>query len=182
MAAVYHGGRGFTLIELLLVASFLLVLAGITFPRLNGSVRSASIQEAAEDLGELLRHARAEAVHRRLSVRFTLEADLSHFSITLQDRSDPSGRRFVPFQDVFLDKRRRLPAGVTLDRMYADGQRLQLPTLDLQPSGVDVRRVLRLHDAEGRVRYILLGTWLDECQVTVQPPEGVPETVLDLAG
>lgn len=56
--------RGFTFIEILVVVGILIILVGITAPRLGGMLDHSQFQAASRDLVGLLRYARDTAVVR----------------------------------------------------------------------------------------------------------------------
>ena len=69
--------RGFTLIELMIVLAVLAIVVSIALPNLRVMIANTQIRSVAESVRNGLQLARAEAVKRNESVRFTLNADRS---------------------------------------------------------------------------------------------------------
>ena len=68
---------GFTLIELMIVLAVLAIVVSIAVPNLRVMIANTQIRSVAESVRNGLQLARAEAVKRNESVRFTLNADKS---------------------------------------------------------------------------------------------------------
>ena len=68
---------GFTLIELMVALAVLAIILSIALPNLRVMIANTQIRSVAESVRNGLQLARAEAVKRNESVRFTLNADKS---------------------------------------------------------------------------------------------------------
>lgn len=68
---------GFTLIEIMVVVAVLAIVLSIALPNLSVMIANTQIRSVAESVRNGLQLARAEAVKRNESVRFTLNADRS---------------------------------------------------------------------------------------------------------
>ena len=68
---------GFTLIEMMVVVAVLAIVMSIALPNLRVMIANTQIRSVAESVRNGLQLARAEAVKRNESVRFTLNADNS---------------------------------------------------------------------------------------------------------
>lgn len=71
-----HGG-GFTLIEMMIGLAVMGILLGIALPAFNQFLQNTKIRNAAESTITGLNLARAEALRRNATVRFTLVSDLT---------------------------------------------------------------------------------------------------------
>ncbi len=162
--------QGFTLIELLLVVTLICVLASVVLPRLKGSVRSAGLREGAQDMADVIRFARAEAMRRRLKTRFNVNASGSEYWLEVQNAETAYEEQFTAFDDPLLDTWRSLPRGLRVERISEGEQVVRNDAIVFNPDGVSVPCVIGLTDETERRTEVRIGPWFDE--VTVVEHQG----------
>ncbi|MBI3601488.1 MAG: prepilin-type N-terminal cleavage/methylation domain-containing protein [Candidatus Omnitrophica bacterium] len=107
---------GFTLIELVLVASILLVLAGLSVPRFQRTFLSLSVKDSAFNLAKLITLARQEAVWERKNFKISFnvvkgqyqlwEIDESSVPLSYKKVAGRMGKLFALPRGVFLKSSR----------------------------------------------------------------------------
>ena len=86
-----RGRTGFTLFELLLVLAVLVLLAGISWPRLMRFISEQRIQESSEAVRRELDRTRVHAIDAGLTYQFRYEPGGRNFVILPYDRPDTAG-------------------------------------------------------------------------------------------
>ena len=153
--------------ELLLVVALLSILVSVVFPRLKGSVRAAGLEEGAQEVAELVRFSRAEALRRRLRVRFDMDAQGRKYWIMVQDGQASHHEQFTSFGDPFLDARRALPRGVRIARIREGEAITRARSVVFRPDGVSAPYTLELTDEMDRRARVKVGPWFDEVSVSI---------------
>lgn len=106
-----HGSRGFTLTELMVAVAVLGVMASVAMPNFKLWLENGRIRTAAESALAGLQLARAEAVRRNASVRFSLVSDLTSACAT-----SASGKSWVVSRDSPATKCDVAPSDTTSPR------------------------------------------------------------------
>lgn len=163
------------MLELLLVITIIAVLSAIAYPRLTKAVRSAGVKDAAEQMAEMVRFARAEAIRHELRTRIKVSEDGTSYRLELQDREAGNQDVFTGFGEDFFDNDRLLPSGVRVDRMLDSGQVLGTRVIVFTPDGISPAYKIHLTGNDGQKAFVEIGAWFD--QVTVSfPVQGANET------
>ena len=157
--------KGFTFVELLLVCTLIAVLTSVSFPRLSGSVRSARLEESAEELAEFVRFARAESMRRRLKVRLNIDKEGREYWLSVQDRENLYREQFVEFGDSLLDEPRRLDNSVSIETIEIQDVLRPPENIVFSPDGVSPDCAIRLVDNRDRSTRIEIGPWFDQVKV-----------------
>lgn len=79
-AARPHPEAGFTLLEALVILAIMGLAAGISFPAVSAAFRYQDFLDGATRFEAALRSARAEAMRRGVSVRFSVSSDQRGFA------------------------------------------------------------------------------------------------------
>ena len=99
-----HKQLGFTLIELMVALGVLAIVLSVALPNLRVMIANTQIRSVAESVRNGLQLARAEAVKRNESVRFTLNADKSWQVGCLTAIADLDGDGLADCPTVIMQK------------------------------------------------------------------------------
>jgi len=108
--------RGFTLLEMVIVLAILVVVVGLGWPALRGSLQKSRLHDAAKQVRIELARARVEAIESGSPCQFRYEEGGERFEITGSVVSDEAAQR--AWEDMHqppasLANEFRLPEGVT---------------------------------------------------------------------
>ena len=154
--------RGFTLIELLLVTTLLVILAGVIFPRMSKPVRARSLETNASDLAHFVRFARREAMRLEEDLTLHFSEDGASYWLSRGEARDGVGSDEVP---RFFEERYHLSAGIAIDEIARNHERVKVREVVLSPSGSGPEMSYRIRDGQGATRYVVSGAWVDDVSV-----------------
>jgi Tfp pilus assembly protein FimT len=154
------------LVELLLVVGLIGILIGVTYPRLNKSVRSREHVDSVDRLGALVRFVRKEAVRKGRRTRLCFEPGGTGYWVEIQHPEAIHAEHFTEFGDSLLDKRRTFPVGIQASRLLEGSGVQRLHPIVFSPDGLGQPCTLVLGDGISDSWYIQLGSWYEELSIT----------------
>jgi type II secretion system protein H len=157
---------GFTLIELLLVLTLITTLTAIAVPSLGKSVRHLAKKSAAEELAEVVRFGRAEAVRRGRPLRLIYVPETNAYRLEAQQAGLALEAGFEVIEDALFAQYTPLPTGVALEIPAAPHDASSM-TVVFPASGVMEPVDLLMRDGEDEL-VVRLGAWIDEVAVLSQ--------------
>ena len=152
----------FTLIEVLLVCVLIGVLVSVSLPKLGGTSRNLRFNQTLEDLERSIRFARAEAVRRKLKVRFEVERGGREYRLSLQEVQVTFREDYGSFGDTFLDQDHILPDGVQIEKIKGNANAEEIRQIAFTPDGVSSPYKVHLRDNHDRKGMIEIGPWYDQ--------------------
>jgi type II secretory pathway pseudopilin PulG len=136
------------------------LLAAVSVPRLNRSVRARETAMAVSDFEAWIKAGRREAVRRGLKVQLSYDPKKNDYGLSLQAAEHSNREEYEPFRDDFWDARRALPQGMTLEGLG------RANALIFEPTGAAEECELRLTNALGERKEIKVGEWYEETPET----------------
>src|ERR1044072_7520429 len=106
---------GFTLMELVLVLVVLSVCTLIAAPSLRGFTRSRRLPNAAQEMMNIARWCRVQAITEGTTYRLNLDEEKGRYWIT---KDDGTGN-YVQVSDPFIQNETKLPEGIQMTSTIA---------------------------------------------------------------
>lgn len=161
---------GFTLVELLLVLTLITALTAIAVPSLGKSVRHHAHQSVAEELAEVVRFGRAEAVRLGRPLRLVYLSDANAYRLEVQQSGLALNAAYEPLPDTLFAPYTVLPRGVALELAGSPGGSASFSVV-FPPEGAMSPVEITVRDAD-RAVVVRLGGWIDEVSVSAASGAG----------
>ena len=170
---IHQERSGFTLLELLLVASILVLLAGMMLPRMTRSYRILEMRGALHDLASTIDRASESAVRGRHRMRLAFEQGANAYWVEEDDLESPI-ESFTEVRAGVLASLRHLPKGMKIEAEDDPDEEIireETRGIGFEPDGSRRSAVLKLTDRTGRERWIIIGRHIGATEVVTERPD-----------